>query len=258
MTTIPRDALEYLTKEINATSEDAQSRVLKVLGQIDWDNADVATIRQLVSESVQIACGASTEVSAQAAADFYDAARTLALGEAMGATAKTNYDPNATDGAIRAIAQQLVNGNRDGFQSGVLERVDYEVKRAAGDCMVLNGAADRIHPMYARVPTGAETCTFCLMLASRGFVYHTEDAAGAVDHYHAHCDCRVIPGWDGMDVDGYDPADYYVQWDDAITEQAKRAAEKSGADWHDEKRAILSRLSNSKRAKKNGRRAATK
>lgn len=67
---------------------------------------------------------------------------------------------------------------------------------------------------WARVPTGNETCGFCLMLASRGFSYKTREAAGgiygsSINTYHAHCDCRVVPGDAFTTVDGYDPGHFY-------------------------------------------------
>lgn len=47
---------------------------------------------------------------------------------------------------------------------------------------------------YARRVTGATTCDFCLMLASRGPVYGTvEDAGGASNRYHDDCDCVPVP-----------------------------------------------------------------
>lgn len=47
---------------------------------------------------------------------------------------------------------------------------------------------------YARRVTGATTCDFCLMLASRGPVYGTaEDAGGASNQYHDDCDCVPVP-----------------------------------------------------------------
>lgn len=60
----------------------------------------------------------------------------------------------------------------------------------------LDQAAARIPDVrWARVPSGSDTCPFCLMLASRGFVYTSAKAAGG--HYHPHCDCRVVAGNDG-------------------------------------------------------------
>lgn len=50
---------------------------------------------------------------------------------------------------------------------------------------------------WARVLTGAESCGFCAMLASRGPVYRTKKTAsdaGGVDGkaYHDNCDCEVV------------------------------------------------------------------
>ena len=58
---------------------------------------------------------------------------------------------------------------------------------------------------YARVP-GGKSCAFCLMLASRGFVYHSTTSAGEDEgHYHNHCHCAVVAGNLKMRVNGYDP-----------------------------------------------------
>lgn len=57
-----------------------------------------------------------------------------------------------------------------------------------------SAVADPTRPRYARVPSGAKTCAFCVMLASRGFAYSTEKSAGGEDEkYHNDCDCMIIP-----------------------------------------------------------------
>lgn len=43
------------------------------------------------------------------------------------------------------------------------------------------------------VSAGFETCMFCLMLTSRGAVYHTRKSAGEFKHFHRGCDCKVVP-----------------------------------------------------------------
>lgn len=73
-------------------------------------------------------------------------------------------------------------------------------------------AADKLGLRYARVPMGGETCEFCIMLASRGFVYTSADNAGEGTHYHTHCRCKIIPGKKGSSVEGYDPNSLYKQW----------------------------------------------
>lgn len=213
--TIPRQAVDFLTEEINGISADAQARVLKVLRGIQWTPENVAECRDLVLQILAAVMPTYTTMAAQASADFYDAERTLALGEPFGATAVSGYDPARTDGAVRALVQRIVDGKPvQSFNDGVLERIDYEMKRAAGNSMLENGRADPKGPRFARVPTGSETCEFCIMLASRGFVYRSEKSAGALDHYHANCDCRIVASFDADTVEGYDPDDLYLRWKD--------------------------------------------
>ena len=214
-TTIPRAVLEFVTSEINGISADAQARVLAVLESITWTPENIAECRDIVLQALAAIMPTYTTMAAQASADFYDAERTLALGEPFGATAVSGYDPARTDGAVRALVQRIVDGKPvQSFNDGVLERIDYEMKRAAGNSMLENGRADPKGPRFARVPTGSETCEFCIMLASRGFVYRSEKSAGALDHYHANCDCRIVASFDADTVEGYDPDDLYLRWKD--------------------------------------------
>src|SRR5699024_7800187 len=63
----------------------------------------------------------------------------------------------------------------------------------------------------ARVPTGAETCDFCLMLASRGVVYKTSSSAGELAKFHGDCDCAIVAE-DGVIPDDYDPDELYDRY----------------------------------------------
>ena len=76
--------------------------------------------------------------------------------------------------------------------------------------MRLNAKRDGLR--YARVPMGGETCSFCAMLASRGFDYRSAKTAGEGNHYHKNCRCKVVPGFDGMEVEGYDPDEWHERW----------------------------------------------
>lgn len=57
---------------------------------------------------------------------------------------------------------------------------------------------------YARIPV-AETCAWCIMLASLGPWYLSYESAGGYDpdRFHAHCDCEVVPYTTLDDIDGY-------------------------------------------------------
>ena len=215
MATIPRRVLEYVSQQVNSLSADAQARVFRVLESIEWTPDNVAECRELLVQALAGVMPTYTDAAAQAGADMYDAVRTEAVGEAMGAAAISGYDPAATEGAVRAFVQDIVDGKPvEQFNRKVLKRVDYDIRRAENVSVAENAAIDPLEPMFARVPTGAETCKFCIMLASRGFAYTSARAAGEgnPDHYHAGCDCRVVQGYDGMEVEGYDPDAYFEMW----------------------------------------------
>lgn len=79
---------------------------------------------------------------------------------------------------------------------------------------------DPSRPLWARIPSGISTCAFCAMLASRGFVYSSEEKAGGQGNtYHAHCSCRIEPSWDRDDhPDDYHPEVYKALYDRARAE----------------------------------------
>lgn len=79
-----------------------------------------------------------------------------------------------------------------------------------------NVRRDPLKPKYARVPSGRETCSFCFMLGSRGFVYRSEQTAGHAHAYHENCDCVIAPGFKDLpaseQIEGYDPDGMYERW----------------------------------------------
>ena len=254
--TIPRAAVDFLTEEINGISADAQARVLRVLQGINWTPENIAECRELVLQALASVMPTYTDMAAQASADFYDAARELVVGEKMGAQAISDFDMRKTEGAVRGFVRFVLRDDVQTFNDQVLQRIDYEMKRSANMSVVENGRRDPKKVRYARVPTGAETCDFCLMLASRGFVYQSEGTAGA-GHTHSSCDCRCIPGWDGMEVEDYDPRSIYDRWQDAIDAKAKERAERKGTTVSEERAAIMAAYGRAaKNAKKAGRKSA--
>ena len=257
--TIPRAAVDFLTEEINGISADAQARVLKVLQGINWTPENVAQCRDLVIQALAAVMPTYTDMAAQASADFYDAARELVVGEKMGAQAISDFDMRKTEGAVRGFVRFVLRDEVQTFNDQVLQRIDYEMKRSAGESMFANGRRDPRKPKFARVPTGDETCDFCLMLASRGFVYTSEATAGAtkLDHYHSGDDCRVVAQWDDGGVEGYDTQAIYDRWQDAIDAKAKERAERNGTTVSEERAAIMAAYGRAaKNAKKAGRKSA--
>ena len=74
-------------------------------------------------------------------------------------------------------------------------------------------SAHRDNAAYARIPEPG-ACDFCIMLASRGFVY-SKDTAGDTKKFHGNCRCVVLPSWDETRARveyGYDPDALYDQY----------------------------------------------
>lgn len=236
---IPRSYIENYSKALNVVSEKAREQLVNALSQIDYSQ-DVASIRQATIAIMQPACGASAQMAARLAAEFYDGLRArFGIDDGFMAEADSQRVPEATEGAVRAFADKLDDSipNVGVFQQLCVDRIDYETRRAANMCMAHNIKRDPRKPMWARVPAGAETCPWCLMLASRGFAYHSEEAAS---HNHAGCDCKVVPSWDkSPEAQGYDEREYYNKWQDAIDAEAKAASERKGTSVEAERKRIM-------------------
>lgn len=211
MATIPRQLLNDLTRRINTLSEATRKVAYKRLQTLEWDS--IADLRNKIIAVLKPLIGAAADDAAAYAAQFYDDAREAAIGSRFDAVADPMWNEDKTDEAVRAIMQKMVEtGVFDSIINDLLNRVDYDIKHAAGECIKENAWRDPASRRWARVPTGPETCGFCLMLASRGFVYMSSRAAGGDGHYHANCDCRIVPGFWDTEVEGYDEYELYNEW----------------------------------------------
>lgn len=139
-------------------------------------------------------------------------------------------DPDMIEGGVRYSARRLVEGDTEAFTRDVADLTRYYIKRSAMETMERN--CHRNDLRYARVPSGRETCAFCFMLSSRGFVYRSEQTAGSSHAYHRDCDCVIVPGFKGLDptdqVEGYDPNGMLDRWSEC------QAAAGSDSDFRDE------------------------
>lgn len=203
---IPRSYVDSYSRSLNAITDRARSALVDALASVDMTQ-DVAEVREQVVAILQAMTGASADMAARLAADFYDGLRAeFGISDEFYALVDGGYDPEATEGAVRAFAQLLADGDSKSFVDRCIERIDADTRRSANECVVRNARRDPMKPKYARVPSGSETCRFCMMLASRGFVYNSPELAS---HAHPNCDCRVVPSWDKKGVEDYDPDYYY-------------------------------------------------
>lgn len=214
---IPRSLLSELTDAVNALSASAQALAATALDNIlkEWDGADVAGLRVKCIEALEAIESAYCDAfAAGRAAEFYKGCRAAqGVRGAYSAVADSRRDPQALAGAVRAMVQYAADGDTDRYRRECLSRIDADVRRSANSCVAYNARRDPKKPKYARVPSGGETCGFCLMLASFGFHYTTEEAAG---HAHDGCDCRVVPNFGKASVKGYDADGMYTRYNDVL------------------------------------------
>lgn len=214
---IPRSLLSELTDAVNALSASAQALAATALDDIlkEWDGADVAGLRVKCIEALEAIESAYCDAfAAGRAAEFYEGCRAAqGVRGAYSAVADSRRDPQALAGAVRAMVQYAADGDTDRYRRECLSRIDADVRRSANSCVAYNARRDPKKPKYARVPSGGETCGFCLMLASFGFHYTTEEAAG---HAHDGCDCRVVPNFGKASVKGYDADGMYSRYQDVL------------------------------------------
>lgn len=141
------------------------------------------------------------EMTSLAASDFYNAVRPSSAGFAFSLLAA--LPRRQVEANVRWSVAPLFQAEPDwsAAQTRMTDTVD-RMTTSQGHMMIVEaGKTDPLKPRFARVPVGV-TCDWCRMLASRGAVYRTE--ATGLASSHAHCDCKVVPVFDG-DALPYDP-----------------------------------------------------
>lgn len=141
------------------------------------------------------------DVAAEFAAQWYDHRAEQGGARLEQAVTMTTYRPDSVDAVARYQARKLAKGGDAAFAKACGEFARDDAFRSLNETIAANVGRDKDKGVrFARVPTGFETCTFCLMLASRGAVYHTRKTAGEFKHFHRRCDCKIVPGF-GDDPD---------------------------------------------------------
>lgn len=149
------------------------------------------------------------DAAALAAADWYDELRDAA--GVPGRFRARMADP-APAGQAAAVARWAAGPlfgaepNPDQALEHLSGGVQRLVLQPARQTIADSVDQDPADARWARVPSGATTCAFCLVLASRGFAYHSRESAGDERKFHSFCDCQIVPDW-GSDprLEGYDP-----------------------------------------------------
>ena len=226
---IPAKLTSQYNRAIKRQGGMAEKTTVQALREFLEENpgASVADVREFAIDMMKAAGDLYGNACSQAAIELQ---QEIALEFGLNMPELNNwwYEPDEQS-IIRTAhyqAQKLVDGNVEGFIKEIGEASRYYAERGANSTMAQTArkqassrrgknrrsGAETRGVAFARVPMGVVTCDFCLMLASRGFVYLSNESAGEFDRYHRNCDCRIIPGAIDTQVEGYDPDLYYDMW----------------------------------------------
>ena len=165
---------------------------------------DQQTAIDFIYQIIYQVVGVQGDIVATYAADLYDY---IARAEGRRNLESATIQEGATDQQLRNDAAYAVHMLMTGeeIEQWITDRVESHIRHAGNRTMEV--AAIRDGRKYARIPTSAHPCAFCITMASRGFVYGSRQKAGEGNEYHPHCTCKVIAS-DSGDVEGYDPQKY--------------------------------------------------
>lgn len=189
-------------------TQDAQ-RQISAWMQLNPD-ATVAEIRDFAKETMDGLVQVYGEAASSLAAQWYDFEAGKAGKKLPVAITETTYDADQVKRVAHYQAKKLADGDINGFLDACGEYMENATKQSLNNTILANVKRDKEQGIrFARVTTGAETCSFCYMLSSRGAVYYSRHSAGEQNHYHRGCDCKIVPGFDENThdeiVEGYDP-----------------------------------------------------
>lgn len=119
---------------------------------------------------------------------------------------------------------KAINGSLKKSATGQLleSTVQRMVKQVGQDTILRNARRDGAE--FAWMPDGANTCAFCIILASRGWQRASRATMNGdhADHIHANCACTfAIRFDDSTEYDGYNPSKYEEMYSDADGTKSK-------------------------------------
>ncbi|MBT8162804.1 MULTISPECIES: hypothetical protein [Arthrobacter] len=157
------------------------------------------------------------------AMDWYEELRGAsgAVGRFSATAAPSSVTAERVQKKIRFLSDQLWTPDPSSILGSLKLATDKYVKQHGRDTVAWN--AEREGVRWARVPTGAKTCSWCLVLASRDAVYSSKQSAGdrrgtgKGDAFHGDCNCAVVRIGKASDYPpGYLPDNYYSMYSDAL------------------------------------------
>ena len=238
--------------QVQGISQQARDAFLVTAQEVDFTDWEQAAeqLRQIVYTIAEAYGLASGELGAQwyeyCRAMKYDSRYTAIVGtpsryglksDANNVIDKLFAGQLTTDAFVSMLAGVVVDNVQRRARDVILDNLDIEYKAAVarGDRKMAGEIG------YARVPQG-DACAFCVMLASRGFVYRSEYSATHTkwgSKYHNNCTCEAVPFAKAREIKGYgDRLEHYSDmyydarrmWKSGMPEELEKRIAEAKAD----------------------------
>lgn len=217
--------VQQLARTQNRAGDVAERRMRALWKRLPLD--DLGTLEDALYQLYPRLVEESAEVASSAALEWYEKQREAeGVAKAYSPVMPTGLvDENEAAKIVGAAIRDLREGTG---RARVLTRLTDGARKLISDAgrATTQHAAERDpkKPRYARVPTGTETCAWCMLWASRGFVYKSEETA-QFKRSHFKCDCQIVPSWDKRPrVRGYDSKRYERMYQQAVDDLADEGA----------------------------------
>lgn len=184
--------------------------LLDFLGALNFGRPEA--VQQALFEFIPALVSEYGDVAATVAADWYDELRDA---EGVGGRFRAPLAPtvpveqvNGRLGFATRATGPLWLGDTAALTTFLAMMANEYALQPGRDTVIQ--AAHKDNAAFARVPEPG-ACKFCLMLASRGFVY-SKSTVGDSKKFHGKCRCNAMPVWDETRARveyGYDPDALY-------------------------------------------------
>lgn len=232
-TTIPKALYSNYVDRLDAIKAAAQKQITVSLKSYLKQGPTVKEARKYAERLLEQCAKAYGLQASVLAGAMYDVVCGLIAGADLeSAETVEPHDEWSAPKIAHYQAGKLVEGKQEGFVEAIANAGRDRVATYADQTFIQNSqrpADKKAGVRFARILTGLENCTFCTMLASRGFVYTTYDNAYQLGRRHRNCDCTVISGPPGAEIEGYDKDAIYDRWQ--AFEEIDRKTHDDGTPW---------------------------
>lgn len=181
------------------------AKALAVVRPMVGEKITKSDIRALAS-SVFAEVKKEREEAAKVATAFYMSQRVEHLGEAL-PELEAPFESYTLNNLVKGLSQVLTVGEVLPNETDAVTTVTRHVKAGARRQAVGLSLVDAQAKGWARTSGGTSSCSFCLMLISRGPVYRSRETAEQRKDsktFHNRCDCVAVPVFNKQTFPGRD------------------------------------------------------